>query len=212
MTTFAKLTLAAGMLGISALAPMTLKAADKVASPEKVTELRMALRDLWDGHVFWIRSLDLAVADKNKAEAVEDDKRVVANARAIADAVAGFYGKPAGDKLFSLLAGHYGAVKAYLDATMPVVKKSAQAKAVKDLNANVVEIAAFLSSANPYLPKDTLVSLLSTHGSHHLAQINDLKDKDYAGEAEVWDMMRGHINAIADALAGAIAKQFPEKF
>jgi hypothetical protein len=37
-----------------------------------------------------------------------------------------------------------------------------------------------------------------------------MKD-DTAGEATEWTAMQGHMDMIADALAGAIAKQFPEK-
>jgi flagellar motor switch protein FliM len=52
-----------------------------------------------------------------------------------------------------------------------------------------------------------VLSLLKTHGSHHIAQIDDIKAKNFAHEAEVWKAMLNHINTIADALA----KQFPNK-
>jgi len=49
------------------------------------------------------------------------------------------------------------------------------------------------------------------HGGHHLAQIDELKAKRYLDEAANWIAMRKHMNDIADAIAGAIAKQFPAK-
>ncbi len=175
-------------------------------------ELRLTLRDLWVGHIFWVRSVVVATADGNAAAAKVAEENVVKNARSIADAVALFYGKEAGEKLFSLLAAHYGAVKEYLTAAMGS-DKAAKDKAVEDLKKNATDIATFLNSANPKnWPKETLVSLLMTHGTQHVAQIDDVIAKDYGGEASVWDAMRTHINTIADALAGGIVKQFPKKF
>jgi hypothetical protein len=54
-----------------------------------------------------------------------------------------------------LLAGHYGAVKTYLDAS--IAKDAAgQSDATTKLLSNATEIAVFLSTANPYLPKDAV--------------------------------------------------------
>ena len=80
-------------------------------------------------------------SSENQAE-----QAVVGNAKDIAGSIAPFYGQPASDKLFMLLAGHYGAVKEYLDAA---VKKdaAAESKATHHLTANAQEIAAFLSGA-----------------------------------------------------------------
>jgi hypothetical protein len=136
---------------------------------------------------------------------------VVANAQSIAGSVEPFYGAKAKEKLFTLLAGHYGAVKAYLDAS--VAQDSAkQSEATAKVISNAGEIASFLSGANPYLPKDTVQGLLQAHGGHHIAQIQQLQAKDYAGEAKTWADMSQHMYVIADALADALDKQFPAKF
>ncbi len=175
-------------------------------------DLRLTLRDLWVGHIFWVRSVVFATADGNAAAAKVAEENVVKNAHSIADAVALFYGKEAGDKLFGLLAGHYGAVKEYLTAAM-AGDKAAKDKAVEDLKKNATEIATFLSTANPKnWPKDTLVALLMAHGGHHITQIEAVVGKDYGQEAAVWEAMKTHIYTIADALAGGIVKQFPKKF
>lgn len=176
----------------------------------KAVELRIALRDLWDGHIFWVRSVVVATHyhDAKAAKVAED--QVVQNAKNIGDAIAGFYGREAGDKLFKLLAGHYSAVKDYMNASFKGDKK-AEAVASDKATKNADEIASFLSSANPYLPKDTLFSLLTAHYGHHVIQINSLVTKDFAAEAQNWDAMLKHINGIADALADALTKQFPEK-
>lgn len=177
-------------------------------APVSAAATQDALRDLWIGHVFWVRTVAVATIDGNKPAAKAAEDQVVANAKQIAGAIEPFYCKPAADKLFGLLAGHYGAVKEYLDAR----GKTAEDAAWKKIGANAEEIAVFLSGANPNLPKDTLLALLVAHGGHHVQQIKQLRAKDYAGEAQTWQHMTQHMYVIADALTGAIAKQFPAKF
>jgi hypothetical protein len=177
----------------------------------KSVELREALRDLWVGHVFWVRNVALATRLGDAGAAKVAEENAVKNARAIADAIIPVYGKPAADKLFGLLAGHYGAVKEYMTAAYAANKAGKEA-AVDKIKANATEIAGFLSSANPNLPKETLVSLLFAHGGHHIAQIDAFAVKDYAAEAQVWSAMNEHMLMIADALGKGIAKQFPTKF
>jgi hypothetical protein len=177
----------------------------------KVAETKAGLRDLWVGHIFWVRGVVFATFAKNGPAAAAAEQSVVANAKEIGGAIAPFYGQPAADKLFGLLAGHYGAIKEYLDAA---VKKdtAAESKATDHLTANAQEIAAFLSGANPNLPKDTLEELLLAHGGHHLQQIQEVQAGQFEKEAATWSAMKGHIYVIADALTDALAKQFPEKF
>ncbi|MFK3774225.1 hypothetical protein [Pseudomonas sp. NPDC089406] len=172
---------------------------------------RLALRGLWVEHVFWVRNYAMANQAGNKAQADIAAKQVVSNATTIANSLAPLYGQPAADQLFKLLGGHWGAVKHYSDATVAKDKAGQQA-AVNELSANAKAIAAFLSKANPYLPEQTLITLLSAHGGHHIAQIDQLAKADYAGEAQTWQMMREHMLVLADALAGALVKQFPDKF
>jgi hypothetical protein len=50
------------------------------------------------------------------------------------------------------------------------------------------------------------------HGGHHVQQIQQIKAKQYAEEARTWSAMKDHMYVIADALTGALAKQFPDKF
>ncbi|MFP5211844.1 MAG: hypothetical protein ACLGPL_00550 [Acidobacteriota bacterium] len=133
------------------------------------------------------------------------------NARKIADSIVPFYGKAAGDKLFGLLAEHFGAVKSYMTAAY-AKDKAGMENARNGLIGNAETIAVFLSSANPTnWPKDTLNTLLMSHGAHHISQINAVENKDFASEAQIWDAMKEHMNTIADALSAGIAKQFPNK-
>jgi len=178
----------------------------------KSVELQLALRDLWVDHIFWVRSVVIATKYGDTEAAKVAEENVVKDAKDISGAVASFYGKDAGDKLFGLLAGHYGAIKDYLTAAVAGSKEGKDAAADK-LKKNADEIATFLHSANPKnWPKDTLLSLLIAHGAQHMAQIDAVVAKDYGAEAMIWGNMKKHIYTIADALAGGIEKQFPKKF
>ena len=188
------------------------QAATPSATPSaKVADTRAALRDLWLGHILAIRNVAVATMDKNPAAREVAEKGVVVNAEQIARSVEPFYGKPASDQLYTLLAGHYGAIRDHLDATV-AGNPTQQDAAMKQLTANAGEIATFLSGANPYLPKDTVLGLLMAHAAHHITQFQQLRAGEYAREAETWNGMKQHIYVVADALTGALAKQFPNKF
>jgi len=178
------------------------------AADVKIQQTGAALRDLWIGHIFWVRNVAIHTLSGDATAAGEAEKQAVANARQIAAAIEPYYGKEASEKLFGLLAGHYNAVKHYLQATV-AGSKTKQDTAVQALTANARDIATFLSKANPNLPFDTLNGLLVAHGGHHIQEIEQLRAKQYAEEAQTWEAMKKHMYAISDALAGALAKQFP---
>ena len=173
-------------------------------------KLHAAMRQLWHGHIVHARDYAMAVHAHNDAKAKKAADAVVANARQIADAVGSFYGKPAGDQMMTLLAGHWGAVKAMTDARAKNDTAAADT-AMSNLTSNAGDIAKFLAGANPNLPEDTVRGLLLAHGAHHSQQINLIDANNHAGEAKEWAAMQAHMDSIADALAGAIAKQFPAK-
>lgn len=181
------------------------------ASAPAALSTRLALRDLWVEHVFWVRNYAVANQAGNARQAETAATQVLSNATAIANSIAPLYGQPAADQLLKLLGGHWGAIKHYSDVSVAKDKAGQQA-AVNELTGNAKSIAAFLAKANPYLPEQTLLALLSAHGGHHVAQIDQLAARDYAGEAQTWQMMREHILGLADAMATALVKQFPDKY
>ena len=177
----------------------------------RIATTQAALRDLWFGHIFWVRNVVEARLANNAAAAKTAEQQVVDNAKAIAGTIEPYYGNAASEKLFGLLAGHWGAISAYLDATS-AGDKSAQDAAFEKLVRNAGQISTFLGGANPHLPVETLRGLLTAHGGHHVDQIKQLKAGQYEQEARTWAAMKDHMYVIADALANGIAKQFPEKF
>src|SRR5690242_7773017 len=212
------LSLACGLaLGLVLAASAPLARADLAMAPAAAAsssttapKLHAAMRSLWHGHIVNTRAYAMAVKAGNQAAAKKAADDVVANAKQIAGAVASFYGKPAGDQMLTLLAGHWSGVKALTDATHNGDKAGEQ-KAMQDLAGNATAIAKFLSGANPNLPEATVDSLMMMHVSDHQMHINAVMAGDKAAATKVLDHMRAHMNTIADALANGIAKQFPDK-
>jgi hypothetical protein len=181
-------------------------------NPVRVAEMKQDLRDLWLGHIFLIQHVVLFNAKSDPAARDAADKQVVANAKQIANTVTPFYGEARSEQLFTLLTGHYAAVKEYSEATV-AWNTSQQDTALARLASNADDIAVFFNGVNPdHLPKDTVRGLIAAHVAHHVLQINQYKKKEYAHLEETWPMMRQHVYVIADTLTTALAKQFPDKF
>ncbi len=181
----------------------------------QVDGLKMALRGLLVDHIYWVRSLVIATRLGDRAKASASDSNGVQNAKAIGQSIAPIYGQAAGKKFATLFVGHYSAVKDYMKAAFANNFRGANALkngAVDKLKSNATEIAMFLSSANPNLPKDTVYGLFLTHAQQHIMAIDDTAKRDWTAEAGMWDPMVKHTHTMADALADAIAKQFPDKF
>lgn len=181
------------------------------ANQANLTDTKAMMRNLWAGHIFWIRNVVLDNAIGNPEARNIAEQEVVNNAKQIASTLSPFYGELASEKLFTLLADHYGAITEYADATV-VGNTLQQEAALAHLSTNADDIAAFLSGANPYLSKDGVRGLIAAHGSHHVAQIIQLQEHDYSSEAQTWKVMRKHADVIADTLTTALAQQFPAKF
>jgi hypothetical protein len=127
-------------------------------------------------------------------------------------AVASVYGDEAGAKFKEIWASHIGF---FVDYTV-AAKAGDQAgmdKAVQNLNGYVEAISAFLSGANPNLPKDAVAQLVSEHVGLLKTAVDKHGAGDYAGSYEAQRQAREQITTkIANTLAGAIVKQKPEAF
>jgi hypothetical protein len=181
------------------------------ANPTRVEEMQQTLRDLWVGHIFWVRHVVSNIATNDPEERDAAEKEVVANTKQIASTMTPFYGEAVSEKLYSLLDINIGAVREYSEATVAGDKRQ-QDVALTHLASSADDIADFLSHLNPYLQKDTVRGLIAAHGAHHVLQINQYKAKDYAPLGATWPMMRQHVYVIADTLTTALVKQFPNKF
>jgi hypothetical protein len=87
--------------------------------------------------------------------------RLMKNQEDIGDAVAKFYGAPAGQQLTTLLKEHITIAVDLIKAAKPSDKAAQQAD--NRWQQNAMQIGDFLGKANPNWPKDTLAGLMKEH-------------------------------------------------
>ena len=134
-----------------------------------------------------------------------------ANGVALAKAIGSVYGADAESAFLPLWRRHIGFA---VDYTVGVAgnDRAKQDKAVNDLIGYTRDFGAFLNSANPNLPTKVVADLVQ----HHVITLKSVIDTQAAkDEAKAYAALRtaaGHMQAIADPLADAIVKQFPDRF
>lgn len=134
-----------------------------------------------------------------------------ANSNALSDAIGSVYGADARAKFYDIWHSHIGF---FVDYTVAAKKgdKAGMDKAVQNLNGYVEAISTFLSSANPNLPKDVVAKVVTDHVNLLKGAVDAYGAKDYAGSFSKEHDANVQIGTIADAIAGAIVKQYPDKF
>jgi len=129
----------------------------------------------------------------------------------ISKAIGSVYGPDAEKAFLSLWRKHIGFVVDYTTG-LAAKDKAKQDKAVKNLTGYADDFGAFLSAANPNLPKSAVAELVKGH----ILTLKDVVDAQAAKEwPKVYSNLRlaaGHMAMIADPLGMAIAMQFPERF
>ncbi len=172
--------------------------------------VRLALRKLWSDHVIWTREyIVAAVAGTPDADAAAT--RLLTNQEDIGGAVAGFYGKAAGDRLTELLKEHI-LIAVDLVAAAKTGDQAAFATHDARWTANIEKIAAFLAGANPHWPEADVLDLLALHlkltKDEAVARISG----DWAADVAAFDDIFTEIMVLADTLHDGIVAQFPERF
>ena len=195
---------------LAALLPVGLSAAPVASEPITPAELNQTMRRLWSDHVFWTRQyIVAAIAGDASAGAAAD--RLLRNQEDIGNAVAGFYGDAAGQGLTTLL-------KEHITIAVDLIKfaksgdKATYAKTDSAWQQNGVDIAEFLSKANPHWPKAALAEAMKAHLSTTTTMVVARLTQDWEGDARAFDAVYDHILHMADTLATGIVKQFPDHF
>ncbi len=171
------------------------------------TTLNLALRE----HVYLAAATTNAALGGRDAEFKAAAGALDANSVAIAKAIGSVYGADAEKAFLPLWRKHIGMVVDYTvgKATKDQAK---QDRAVGDLLGYTQDFGAFLSGANPNLPKAVVADLVK----HHVVTLKDVIDaqaaKDQARAFVAERTGAGHMQMIADPLAEAIVKQFPDRF
>ena len=174
-------------------------------------ELRAKLNTLLQEHAYLAAGATNAALGGRQAEFQAAAGALDANSVDISKAIGMVYGPGAETAFLALWRKHIGFFVDY--ATGIATKdKAKQDKAVTDLVGYTGDFGAFLASANPNLPKAAVADLVKTH----VLTLKDVVDAQGAGDQKkAYTALRSaasHMMMIADPLAMAIAKQFPEKF
>ena len=171
------------------------------------TTLNMALRE----HAILAAMATGSALGGREAEFNAAANALDGNSIDIAKAIGSVYGADAEKVFLPLWRKHIGFVVDYTTG-LAAKDKAKQDKAVNDLIRYSEDFGAFLASANPNLPKNTVADLVKGH-------ILTLKDVVDAQAAREWPkvyanlrMAASHMAMIADPLGMAIVKQFPERF
>ena len=174
------------------------------------SDLKTAMRKLWEEHVTWTRNY-IVSALANLDDAGPVAQRLLKNQDDIGAAITPYYGDAAGKKLASLLRDHI-LVAAEVVSAAKAGNGEQLASAQGKWQANADEIAAFLTGANPHWGKKETQSMLREHLTFTTNEVVARLKKDWAADIKAYDDGHVHMLMFADALADGIAKQFPTKF
>jgi len=173
--------------------------------------LHGAMTKLWEDHISYTHNVIIAIATDSPATGALL-ARLLQNQTDIGNAIKPYYGAAAGDQLTSLLKQHIQ----FAGDAVKALKANDTAKATaatKNLYANADQLAAFLSSANPQnWPEATVKQMLYSHLDLLTKQAKAELSGDWQGGIAAYDQGHTLILQMADALAGGIIKQFPNKF
>lgn len=175
-------------------------------------KLRASLTGLLTEHVYLASAATHAALNARDPEFKAAADALDQNSVDLSKAIGSVYGADGEKNYLALWRKHIGLV---VDYTTAIVKKdkTGQDKAANDLIAYASEFGKFLETAtNKSLAATSVTDLVKLH----LTTLKDIIDaqaaKDYPKTAGNFRTAFAHMAMIADPLADAIVKQFPEKF
>lgn len=180
------------------------------ADSDAVTSLHAAMRTLWAQHMEWTYATVVAFASESPGLGATMD-RLLQNQTDIGDAVAGFYGKAAGDQLADLLTTHIKDAVPVLSAAK-AGDTSALETAVDAWYANAEDIADFLAGANPAWKKGEMRQMMKGHITQTIAYASDVLGGNWDSAVTKYDEAEAHMTDMADMLSDGIVAQFPARF
>lgn len=180
-------------------------------SMTRAADLRVALNNLLTEHAALAASATAGALAGRTAQFRAAAAALDANSDDVIRAIGGVYGEDAARAFGPLWKKHIGFVVDYTTG-LAAKDRAKQERAVSDLLGYTQELGAFLSSATKSLPAAAVADLVKMH----ILTLKDVIDAQAAGNTpRVYTELRramGHMGMVADPLAEAIVKQFPERF
>lgn len=173
-------------------------------------ELNQTFRMLWEQHVAWTRMLIISIAEELGDEE-QVTKRLLRNPGDMAAVFKRYYGDKVAAQFNRLMTEHL-VLAAQLVKAAKAGKSQAAAELEKKWYANADELAAFMSSINPYWPKAVLTQLLHEHLRMTKDEAVFRLSKKYESDIAAYDGIERQALEMADAFTDGIVRQFPNQF
>lgn len=182
-----------------------------VTYADSKSQFQDAMRRLWSDHVAYTR-LFIVSAASGSPDKDATTQRLLQNQTDIGNAVAGLYGRDAGNKLTALLKDHI-----LIAANIVTAAKAGDNAKVTSENKrwheNATDLAKFLHGANPkQWPEAVLQKSLFTHLDQTLNEASNELKGNYVASLKDYDEAMTHMLMVADTLSSGMIAQFPSKF
>jgi len=201
--------MALAALGAAACAPAMFQAPQPTTGT-KAAGLRAVLNTLLQEHVYLAAVATSAALGGREAEFKAAAEALDGNSVDFARTIGSIYGAETERTFLDSWRSH---IAMFVDYTVSVVAqdKAKQDKAVKDLLQYAQDFGGFLSRAAG-LPKETATELVKTHILTLKEVVDAQAAKDPLKAFAALRKAAGHMKMLADPLAEAIVKKFPERF
>ena len=186
-------------------------AAPMAMMDDGATALRVALNGLLQEHAYLATLATGAALQGRTADFQAAGAALDGNSVDLSKAIGSIYGSGAEQAFLPLWRKHIGFFVDYTTG-LATKDKAKQDKAVNDLIGYTQDFGAFLNSANPNLPKDTVAGLVKEHVLTFKAVVDAQAARTPDKADQALRMAAAHMQHIADPLAAAIVKQFPDRF
>jgi hypothetical protein len=173
-------------------------------------DMRIALDRLLGEHTA-LAGLAMRARLFGDADAAASAEALRANGRDLEGVVRQVYGEAAYGTFQSIWRGHLDVYLAYVDATARDDARG-EASALDGLGQFESRFTTFLAGANPHLEAAQLRGLVQMHDQQLVDRVKALASDDYARAYQIGREGFRHTESMADALATAIARQFPQVF
>jgi hypothetical protein len=169
--------------------------------------LSSQMRLLWEQHVYWTRLFILSSAF-GLPDAKFVTNRLLRNPKDFEAALRLFYGENIAAKFAQLFTSHLT-----IAAELVIAAKAGDnATAERRWYINADEIAAFLSSINPYWSVQEWQKMLYDHLAMTKTEAVDILTQKYEDSINTFDHIEQQALMMADVMTQGLIKQFPQQF
>ncbi|MEG0259643.1 MAG: hypothetical protein RR595_14355 [Lysinibacillus sp.] len=167
-------------------------------------------RLLWMEHVNWTRMTIISIVF-GLPDLPFVQERLLRNATDLGNCLRPFYGDQIANRYAELIKEHLVIAAELVTAAVNGDAETA-ARKEKEWYRNADDIAAFLSSINPYLSKKDVQEMFYSHLALTKDEAVTMIQKEYQKDIEIFDVIEAEALAMSDMIASAIVMQFYCRF